>query len=289
VRFPWGLSNVRFAIEALRPPEFIITGEARRSRQRGEDGLKSVRKRKNKTAYSTDGRREEKPGDIPPATRPAILFDLDGTLLDSNYEHVLAWRLALRREGIEIPNAFLHRCIGMRGDLLLKAAYKEVGRSVSGETKKRLDSLHKKYFEKTLSSVTPMPGSVRLLRTLTRCKISWAIATGGDRNTVLRMIRSLPIPTAIPVITADDVDHAKPEPDVFLAAARQLRVRLSDCIVIGDSIWDLLGARRAKALGVGLLCGGYGETELTQAGAYRVYKDPADLLDHLAEIGIPVE
>ena len=76
---------------------------------------------------------------------------------------------------------------------------------------------------------------------------------------------------------------------MFLAAARQLGVALSDCIVVGDSVWDLLGARRAKALGVGLRCGGYGEAELMQAGAYRVYKNPADLLDHLAEIGIPTE
>src|SRR5215469_4766720 len=221
------------------------------------------------------------------ASRPAILFDLDGTLLDSNYEHVLAWRLALRREGVEIPNAFLHRCIGMRGELLIEACFKEVGRTLKGKTKARLEKLHKKYFEKTLSSVRLQPGSALLLKTLSRRKISWAIATGGDKDSVHSMIRPLPIRTATPVITADHVEQAKPEPDVFLAAARQLGVALSDCIVVGDSVWDLLGTRRAKALGVGLRCGGYGEAELMQAGAYRVYKNPADLLDHLAEIGIP--
>lgn len=215
---------------------------------------------------------------------PAILFDLDGTLMDSNYEHVAAWRLALRDAGVEVSNAFLHRCIGMRGDLLIRAVYKEIERA-RGETVSKLEQLHKTYFEKTLPSVKPLPGAARLLKALTRLKVPWAIATGGDKSTVLKMTHPLPV-AAVPVITADDVDQAKPEPDLFLSAARRLRVDLSDCIVIGDSVWDLLGARRAKALGVGLLCGGSGAAELTQAGAYRVYKHPADLLDHLPEIGI---
>ena len=128
-----------------------------------------------------------------------------------------------------------------------------------------------------LASIIPLPGSSSLLKALSGRKISWAIATGGDKDTVRRMIRPLPIPAATPVITADHVEQAKPDPDVFLIAAQRLNVALSDCIVVGDSIWDLLGARRAKALGVGLRCGGYGEAELVQAGAYRVYKDPAEI------------
>lgn len=220
------------------------------------------------------------------AKTPAILFDLDGTLMDSNYEHVAAWRLALRHAGIEAPNAFLHRCIGMRGDLLVKAVYKEVGKRAGSDIVAKLEKIHKTNFEKTLPSVKPLPGAAALLNALTRRKIPWAIATGGDKSTVLKMTRPLGVPPGAPVVTADDVDRAKPEPDVFLAAARRLDMRLSDCIVIGDSVWDLLGARRAKALGVGLLCGGYGNAELTQAGAYRVYKHPDDLLDHLSEIGI---
>lgn len=224
-----------------------------------------------------------------PADQPALLFDLDGTLLDSNYEQISAWQLAFRNEGVEIPNAFLHRCIGMRGALLVKAAFGEIGRTVTEKTRAHLEKLHKKYFEKTLSSITPLPGSSSLLKTLSRRKIPWAIATGGDKDTVRRMIRPLPIPPATPVITAEHVNQAKPDPDIFLIAATELHVALSDCIVVGDSIWDLLGARRAKAIGVGLRCGGYGESELVQAGAYRVYKDPGELLDHLAEIGIPLE
>ena len=88
------------------------------------------------------------------------------------------------------------------------------------------------------------------------------------------------------VVTRDQVQHAKPDPDLFLAAAERLQVDIETSIVVGDSVWDLLAARRARALGVGLLSGGYGEDELQRAGAYRVYADPADLLRHLDELGI---
>jgi phosphoglycolate phosphatase-like HAD superfamily hydrolase len=90
----------------------------------------------------------------------------------------------------------------------------------------------------------------------------------------------------VPIVTRDQVEHAKPDPDLFLAAADRLGVSIEESIVIGDSVWDLLAARRARALGVGLLSGGYGQDELERAGAYRVYQDPADLLAHLDEVGV---
>ena len=121
------------------------------------------------------------------------------------------------------------------------------------------------------------PAARELLKDLSRRGVKWAIATGGDRETVQRMTKPLHIPAKTPVITGDHVEKAKPDPDVFLMAAQRLGMELTDCIVVGDSVWDILGARRAKAIGVGLLCGGYSAAELDQAGAYRVYKDPADL------------
>jgi phosphoglycolate phosphatase-like HAD superfamily hydrolase len=84
------------------------------------------------------------------------------------------------------------------------------------------------------------------------------------------------------------VSHAKPDPDLFLAAAERLEVTISNSVVVGDSVWDLLAACRARALGIGLLSGGYGQDELERAGAYRVYQDPADLLRHLDEVGVRV-
>jgi phosphoglycolate phosphatase-like HAD superfamily hydrolase len=95
----------------------------------------------------------------------------------------------------------------------------------------------------------------------------------------------LGVPTDFPVITRDMVRYAKPDPDLFLAAADRLRAPIQNCVVVGDSIWDLLAAQRARALSVGLLSGGYGEEELEKAGAYRVYQDPRDMLAHLDEIG----
>ena len=93
-------------------------------------------------------------------------------------------------------------------------------------------------------------------------------------------------PAHAPVITRDQVEHAKPDPDLFIAASKQLAVNVADAVVVGDSVWDLLAARRARALGVGLLSGGYGREELERAGAYRVYEDPSDLLRHLDEVGV---
>jgi phosphoglycolate phosphatase-like HAD superfamily hydrolase len=90
----------------------------------------------------------------------------------------------------------------------------------------------------------------------------------------------------VPVITRDQVQHAKPDPDLFIAGSNRLGVDVAAAVVVGDSVWDLLAARRARALGVGLLSGGYGREELERAGAYRVYDDPADLLRHLDEIGV---
>jgi phosphoglycolate phosphatase-like HAD superfamily hydrolase len=100
------------------------------------------------------------------------------------------------------------------------------------------------------------------------------------------MLELLRISPDVPVITRDQVDRAKPDPDLFLAAANGLGVPIHQSIVVGDSVWDLLAARRASALGVGLLSGGYGQDELSAAGAYRVYQDPADLLRHLDEVGV---
>ena len=116
--------------------------------------------------------------------------------------------------------------------------------------------------------------------------VPWAIATSGSDVTARGTLALLAIPEGTPIVTRDQVAYAKPNPDLFLAASERLGVPPGDCFVVGDSIWDLLAAQRAGALGVGLLSGGYGQEELERAGAYRVYADPADLLGHLDELGI---
>jgi HAD superfamily hydrolase (TIGR01549 family) len=220
------------------------------------------------------------------ATRTAFLFDLDGTLIDSVYQHVLAWREALEAGGIHLAVWRIHRQIGMSGGLFVNALARETGRSLSPEEAERIHQVHSEAFKRYSSQVRPLPGASELLSYLTASNVPWAIATSGRLDSANLSLRLLGINTDVPIITRDMVQHAKPDPDLFLAAAEKLGVEISDSVVVGDSIWDLLAARRARALGVGLLSGGYGREELERAGAYRVYNDPADLLRHLDEVGV---
>lgn len=218
----------------------------------------------------------------------ALLFDLDGTLVDSVYQHVLAWQEALDRAGIAVSVWRIHRKIGMSGGLFAHALLRETGRPVSSEDAARLRRLHAEAYARRSSQVRPLPGARDLLTLLSEIGVPWAIATSGHKETAGPVLDLLEIPPGVPVITRDAVDRAKPDPDLFLAAAAALGVEVADAMVIGDSVWDMLAARRARALGAGLLSGGYGEEELQRAGAYRVYEDPADLLRHLDEIGVRV-
>lgn len=221
--------------------------------------------------------------------QPAFLFDLDGTLIDSVYQHILAWREAMHGVGIELSNWFLHRRIGMSDSLMLHASMREAGRKLNKKEIEKLHELHTEAYMKRVDEVKALPGAKELLKQLTKLGVPWAIATTGQREQAQKSLDMLGIADDIPVVTGDEVKHAKPEPDLFLAAAKKLRVDLEHCVVVGDSVWDLLAAQRAHALGVGLLAGGYGEEELARAGAYRVYRDPGDLLLHLDEIGVNVE
>ena len=219
---------------------------------------------------------------------PAFLFDLDGTLVDSVYQHVLAWREALERAGIELSVWRIHRRIGMSGGLFVNALLREIGRTVSPEQAARIRQLHAEAYARLVPQVRALPGALELLAYLSRVGVPWAIATSGLLESARPALEMLGVGPEVPVITRDQVRHAKPDPDLFLAAAERLGVDIRASVVVGDSVWDLLAARRARALGVGLLSGGYGAEELERAGAYRVYQDPADLLKHLDEVGVRV-
>jgi HAD superfamily hydrolase (TIGR01509 family) len=216
----------------------------------------------------------------------AFLFDLDGTLVDSVYHHVLAWQEAMDRAGIELSVWRIHRKIGMSGGLLANAMLRETGREVTPEDAALLRSYHAEAYAERLPHVRPLPGAVALLKRLTSLGVPWSIATSGYVESAGPTIEMLEVPDDVPIVTRDLVQHAKPDPDLFLKAAERLDVDIEDSVVVGDSVWDLLAARRARALSVGLLSGGYGDEELQRAGAYRVYQDPADLLDHLDEMGV---
>src|SRR5579859_2380830 len=217
---------------------------------------------------------------------PAFLFDLDGTLIDSVYQHVIAWRTALSRLGIDLSVWRIHRRIGMSGGLFVSALLRETGRTMSGDEIAMVQLWHAEEYLAQADSVRPLPGAVELLAALTELKVPWAIATSGYRNTAGRALTLLGLPPDTPMVTRDEVAHAKPDPDLFLAAAALLRADPRHAFVVGDSVWDLLAARRAGAIGIGVLSGGYGREELERAGAYRVYADPADLLGRLFEVGV---
>jgi HAD superfamily hydrolase (TIGR01509 family) len=216
----------------------------------------------------------------------AFLFDLDGTLIDSVYQHVLAWQDALDQMGIELAVWRIHRKIGMSGGLFANALQRETGQLLTTDETARLRKLHAESFRERAEQLRPLPGARALLAYLTESGVPWAIATSGYLESAAPMIEMLAVGADVPVITRDQVTHAKPDPDLFLAAAERLGADIAESVVVGDSVWDLLAARRARALGVGLLSGGYGQDELERAGAYRVYADPADLLGHLDEVGV---
>jgi HAD superfamily hydrolase (TIGR01549 family) len=220
------------------------------------------------------------------STTPAFLFDLDGTLVDSVYQHVLAWRQALEQAGIELSVWRIHRRIGMSGGLFVNALLRETGHRVTAEEAARLQRDHAEAYARQAGRLRPLPGAAELLAYLSGLGVRWAIATSGRMETARPALDILGIGPDVPVITRDEVERAKPDPDLFMAAAARLGVDVSASVVVGDSVWDLLAARRARALGVGLLSGGYGQEELERAGAYRVYQDPADLLRHLDEVGV---
>jgi HAD superfamily hydrolase (TIGR01509 family) len=216
----------------------------------------------------------------------AFLFDLDGTLVDSVYQHVLAWREALDAEGIDLSVWRVHRKIGMSGGLMANILLRETGKDLD---EARLDRLHRRHaeaYKRLVKDVRPLPGARVLLATLSKARIPWSIATSGRMETAAPVIATLGVdPRRTKVVTRDQVRYAKPEPDLFLAAAERLGVPVETSTVVGDSVWDMLAARRARALAIGLLSGGYGKEELERAGAYRVFEDPADLLEHLDEVG----
>ena len=216
----------------------------------------------------------------------ALIFDLDGTLVDTVYAHVFAWQQALAEAGMDIPGWLIHRRIGMSGGLFTRAVARELGRDLGAEEVYALQRRHGELFAQLLPVRRPLPGAVDLLRFLRETGIAFGIATSGRHPQIDASLAALGLGPETVVVARGEVPRAKPEPDLFLACRHRLGVGVKDCYVVGDAVWDLLAARRAGMLSIGLLSGGYGEAELTQAGAFRVYRDPAELRRSLDELGL---
>jgi HAD superfamily hydrolase (TIGR01509 family) len=216
----------------------------------------------------------------------ALIFDLDGTLIDTVYAHVFAWQKALEEAGMPIDGWRVHRKIGMSGGLLTRAVAREIGHELDPAEVVELQRRHGELYRSLLPYPRPLPGARELLLRLRDLGVLYGIATSGRRPEIDRSLEVLGVPPSTVVVERGHVSRAKPEPDLFLACQERLGVDVRDCFVVGDAVWDLLAARRAGMLSVGLLSGGYGEDELTRAGAYRVYKDTEELNDALDELGV---
>ena len=218
--------------------------------------------------------------------RRALIFDLDGTLVDTVYAHVYAWQRAFAEAGFPIDGWRIHRRMGMSGGLFARAAAREIGRPLSPNEAEALQQRHGELFSELLPDRRPLPGAVELLAELRAEGVPHGIATSGRRPEIDASLDMLGVGDETVVVERGHVDRAKPEPDLFLTCAERIGIAPADCYVVGDAVWDLLAARRAGMLSVGLLSGGYGEDELTRAGAFRVYRDAAELRGSLDELGV---
>ena len=216
----------------------------------------------------------------------ALIFDLDGTLVDTVYAHVFAWQRALAEAELPIEAWKIHRRIGMSGGLFTRAVAREVGRPLTGGEAEAIQARHGELFRELLPERRPLPGAVQLLAELGELGVAYGIATSGRRPEIDLSLAALGVEEDSVVVERGRVQRAKPEPDLFLACAEQLGVPADECFVVGDAVWDLLAARRAHMLCIGMLSGGYGEDELIRAGAFRVYRDPEELRGSLDELGL---
>jgi len=208
-----------------------------------------------------------------------VLVDIDGTLIDSNYHHTIAWSRAFRDHGERAPLASIHRSIGMGSTEMLQ--------SLIGRDDDAITDSWREHYDELLSEIVPCPGATDLLRALHARRLVVVLATSSPEDLVDEYRRMLDADDAIDdVVTADDVDRAKPHPDVFAAAMEKIGLPPARIIVIGDSVWDVEAAKRAGLSCVGLECGGVSHYELEAAGASVVFRDPAHLAGELA--GSPI-
>ena len=216
----------------------------------------------------------------PAGALPAVLFDVDGTLVDSNYLHVHAWYRAFDEANVEVEAWRIHRSIGMDGSTLVSS----LAEGADDGTRSRLKDLHSRYYQETVSLLRPLPGARELLNAVDELGLQIVLATSApeDELSILReVLASDDLVSA--VTSSNDVDTAKPKPDIIEVALDRAGVGADRAVFVGDTVWDVEAAQRAGLPCIALTCGGISEQELRDAGASAVYDDPADLLEHLAD------
>lgn len=204
-----------------------------------------------------------------------LLFDVDGTLVDSNDLHIRAWQAAFREAGHQVDAAAIHHQVGKGGDHLVPSLLPDIG----ADAQRRIAEAHGPHFRKFIGQVRPFPGARDLLARAKARGLIVSLATSAKQEELDHHLDLLDARDLIDVATsADDADHTKPDPDIFCAALAKTGAEPDQALVIGDSPYDVIAARRAGIAAIGLLSGGFREHELRGAGALAVYRDAADLL-----------
>ncbi|OBJ51061.1 HAD family hydrolase [Mycobacterium asiaticum] len=213
----------------------------------------------------------------------AVLFDIDGTLVDSNYLHIDAWQRAFAEVGIEVEAWRIHRSIGMDGSTLVKA----LSDDAPEDQQKRLKDLHSQYYKETANLLQPLPGARELLRRVAELGLKVVFATSAPEDELKLLRETLDSDDLVAAITsADDVDTAKPKPDIIQVALDRAEVSAERAVFLGDAIWDAEACVRAELPCIGVLSGGVSRDELGNAGAIEVFENARDLLQHLDDSAI---
>ena len=218
------------------------------------------------------------PTDRPADSRGAVLFDIDGTLVDSNYLHVEAWSHAFADVGAVVDDWRIHRCIGMDSDKLLEALLGDDPQGLGDDAKR----LHSKFYAELRPRLKPFPAARELLADLEYRRVAVVLATSAPEDELAALRDALKVEATITDVTsAEDVETAKPEPDVIHSALEKAGAEASASFLIGDTVWDVKASARAGVRCIGVLSGGVSEGELREAGAIAVYQDVAQLSEEL--------
>jgi len=214
-------------------------------------------------------------------TRSVAILDVDGTLVDTNYQHTLAWQRAFRQHEIVLPAWRIHRHIGMGGDKLVAAL---AGEGTDAEQGDDIRAAEKVLYMQLIEEVEPMPGARRLIDTLEESGKRVVLASSAKADEIEHYLDLLEVRDVIDEWTSSaDVDATKPDPDLVHTAIEKVGCSPDDAVMVGDTTWDCIAAAKAHVPTIGVLSGGFSEEELREAGAIAVYPTPADLVDQLGE------
>ena len=213
-----------------------------------------------------------------------MLFDVDGTLVDTTYLHAVCWAEALRQNGHQVPMADLHHLIGMSGDRLLTAV---LGENRDRDADDELTTAHLTLYKQHWGRLVRLPGAAKLLHACADRGLDVVLASSASEEELDALTSVLDADDAITVATSSsDAESGKPAPDILEAALARRGLRAERVVFVGDAVWDGEAAQRAGVRFVGLTCGGTPAAELREAGAVEVWRDPAQLLEKLNESAI---